>query len=251
MPSLRLRIQAREPLLGCFLSWPAPGVVDLAALAGFDFLVLDSEHGFFDPESLGHMLLAADAAGIPAVVRVSNCQAAADAGRALDGGAAGILFPRGDGLPAVRTAIEGVKFAPQGKRGLGGVRANRYGAEPLDRFVRRSNEETLVAIQIETGGALQELPEIAAEAAVDLLFVGPNDLSQALGAPGRMEDQAFVEAVHRVAAEATRAGRCAGIMVRQREEIPRLLDAGYRLFTTSDRALMLESGQTWRAAVGR
>jgi 2-keto-3-deoxy-L-rhamnonate aldolase RhmA len=213
--------------------------------------VLDSEHGFFDPESVEHMLFAADAAGIPAVVRVPNCQAAADAGRALDGGAAGILFPRADGLPAVRTAIEGVKFAPRGKRGLGGVRANRYGAEPLDGFVLWSNEETLVAIQIETQGALRQLPEIAAEAAVDLLFVGPNDLSQALGAPGRMEDQPFVDAVLRVAAEATRAGRCAGIMVRRREEIPRLLDAGYRLFTTSDRALLLESGRLWREAIDR
>jgi 4-hydroxy-2-oxoheptanedioate aldolase len=204
--------------------------------------VLDSEHGFFDPESVEHMLFAADAAGIPAVVRVPNCQAAADAGRALDGGAAGILFPRADGLPAVRTAIEGVKFAPRGKRGLGGVRANRYGAEPLDGFVLWSNEETLVAIQIETQGALRQLPEIAAEAAVDLLFVGPNDLSQALGAPGRMEDQPFVDAVLRVAA---------GIMVRRREEIPRLLDAGYRLFTTSDRALLLESGRLWREAIDR
>jgi 4-hydroxy-2-oxoheptanedioate aldolase len=249
--SLRLRIQAREPLLGCFVTWPTTGIADLAALAGFDFLVLDSEHGFFDPESVGHMVLAADAAGILTVVRVPNCQASADAGRALDGGAAGILFPRADGLPSVRTAIEGVKFAPQGKRGLGGVRANRYGAEPLDRFVRRANEETLVAIQIETQGALEDLPEIAAEAAVDVLFVGPNDLSQALGIPGQMEDPRFVDALVRVAAEAARAGRCAGIMLRRREEIPRLLELGYRLFTTSDRALVLEAGRTWRQAVGR
>jgi 4-hydroxy-2-oxoheptanedioate aldolase len=247
---LRRRVLAGESLLGCFLTWPAPGIADLAALAGFDFLVLDTEHGFLNPESVEHMVLAADAAGIPAVVRVPNCQSPADAGRALDGGAAGILFPRADGLPAVRGAIESVKYAPSGRRGLGGVRANRYGDEPLDRFVRRANEETLVAIQIETRGALEELPQIAAEPAVDLLFVGPNDLSQALQIPGKTSDPRFLEAVGRVAAEAGKAGKAAGVMVSRREDLPRLPEQGYRIFATSDRALVLESGRAWRQALG-
>jgi 4-hydroxy-2-oxoheptanedioate aldolase len=217
-------VLAGESLLGCFLTWPAPGIADLAALAGFDFLVLDTEHGFLNPESVEHMV--------------------------LDGGAAGILFPRADGLPAVRGAIESVKYAPSGRRGLGGVRANRYGDEPLDRFVRRANEETLVAIQIETRGALEELPQIAVEPAVDLLFVGPNDLSQALEIPGKTSDPRFLEAVARVAAEAGKAGKAAGVMVSRREDLPRLPEQGYRIFATSDRALVLESGRNWRQALG-
>src|SRR4029453_5797431 len=121
--SFRARLLARETLLGCFLTSPTESAVELLALAEFDFLVIDTEHGFFNIESVERMVRAADSARLPAVVRVPNCQASADAGRALDAGAAGILFPRADGVAAVRGAVESSKFAPIGKRGLAGVRA--------------------------------------------------------------------------------------------------------------------------------
>ena len=76
------------------------------------------------------MVRAAGGAGLPAIVRVPGCQAAADANRALDCGAAGTLFPRADGAAAARAAVDSVKYAPVGKRGLAGVRANRYGRSP-------------------------------------------------------------------------------------------------------------------------
>jgi 2-dehydro-3-deoxyglucarate aldolase/4-hydroxy-2-oxoheptanedioate aldolase len=117
--------------------------------------------------------------------------------------------------------------------------------------VKRANDETLVAVQIEREGALSELSGLADEAAVDVLFVGPNDLSQALGAPGEMNTKEFGAALSRVASEAARAGKAAGIMVGRREDIPRFAELGYRIFTTSDRALLLESGRAWRTAVTR
>jgi len=232
------------------VTWPVGGLAELAALAGFDFLVLDGEHGFFSIESVETMVRAADAAGIPAIVRAPSA-GSDQVGRCLDAGAAGTLFPRVDGARTARAAIANVKFAPEGIRGLGGVRANRYGAAPLDRFVREQNERTLVAIQIETAGALEELPEIASLPSLDVLFVGPNDLSQALGLPGRYEDPRFEAAAARVAAEAARAGKAAGIMLRSRDQIPALSALGYSFFTTSDRALVLESGRAWRAALPR
>ena len=104
-------MQASEPLLGCFLSWPTAGVAELLALAGFDFVVLDAEHGFFSIESIEAMIIAADGAGLPAIVRVPSCTAA-EVGRSLDAGAAGLLFPRGDGCATVRGAIESAKYPP-------------------------------------------------------------------------------------------------------------------------------------------
>jgi 4-hydroxy-2-oxoheptanedioate aldolase len=86
---------------------------------------------------------------------------------------------------------------------------------------------------------------------VDVLFVGPNDLSQALGEPGQTTSERFCEALARVASEAARAKKAAGIMVGRRDYIPRLAEIGYRIFTTSDRALFLESGRAWRTAVTR
>ncbi|MEX0879543.1 MAG: aldolase/citrate lyase family protein [Thermoanaerobaculia bacterium] len=249
--TLRARILAREPLLGAFLTWPTEGAAEVLALADFDFLVIDTEHGFFNPESVETMVRAADGAGLPSVVRVPSCQASADAGRALDAGADGTLFPRADGVASVRAAVECVKYAPLGKRGLAGVRANRYGTVPFDHWVLEANEATSVFVQIETAGALNVVSEIAAEKNVDLLFVGPNDLSQALGVPGHYEDPRYRAAVERVGAMAREHVKGAGIMLRSREEIPALSKLGYSVFTTSDRGLFAESARTWRAALAR
>ncbi|MGH9315752.1 MAG: HpcH/HpaI aldolase family protein [Thermoanaerobaculia bacterium] len=217
-------------------------------LAEFDFLVLDCEHGFFSIESVAAMVTAADAAGLPAIVRAPSA-ASDQVGRYLDAGAAGTLFPRVENETQARGALHNVKFAPEGKRGLAGVRANRYGAEPLGRFVREANEKTLVAIQIETAGALAELEAIASLPGLDVLFVGPNDLTQALGIPGQYEDPRYRSAMERIARAAGQAGKTAGIMLSHREQIPTLSELGFRFFTTSDRTLVLESARAWRAAL--
>jgi len=247
---LRVRFLAREPVLGCFLTWPTEGLAELLALARLDFVVIDTEHGNFGPESVERMIRSAEGAGIPAIVRVPNCHASAEANRALDGGAAGTLFPRADGLAAARAAVESVKYAPVGKRGLAGVRANRYGTLPFDHWVLESNAATAVVVQIETAGAVNALSGIAAEKDVDVLFVGPNDLSQALGVPGHYEEPRYRAAVERVGAVAKEHGKAAGIMLRTTDQIPGLAALGYTVFTTSDRSLFLQAARDWRGAIG-
>ena len=250
MTAFRQRILVREPLLGCFLTWPTEGLAEILSLSRFDFVVLDTEHGHYNPESVERMVRAAEGSEIPVIVRVPNCQAFAEAGRALDAGACGTLFPRADGAPAVRAAIENVKYAPPGKRGLAGVRANRYGTVPLDHWVLEANDSTIVIIQIETAGALNAVEAIGAEKWADVLFVGPNDLSQALGVPGHYDDPRFVAAIEKVGAVARDAGKAAGIMLRTVDQMPGLQQLGYSVFTTSDRSLLLQSAGTWRAALG-
>jgi 4-hydroxy-2-oxoheptanedioate aldolase len=247
-PNLRERIRAGETLLGCFLTWPQAGTVELLGLAGFDFAVIDAEHGFHGIESIENLIRASDAVPIPAIVRPPRFDSDV-VSRSLDAGAAGVLVPRVEGTASARAAVENVKFAPEGRRGLGGVRANRYGTQALDEYVRESNDRTVVAVQIETPGALDELYSIAALRGVDVLFVGPNDLTQALGIPGRTDDPRYREALARVAAAAKENGRAAGIMVGRRDQIPELAEMGYRFFTTSDRSLILESARAWREAV--
>lgn len=246
--SFRALVLAREPLLGCFVTWPTEGVLDLLALAGFDFAVLDTEHGYFNPESVERMVRAAEGASLPVIVRVPSCLAAGDAGKALDAGACGVLFPRAESDAAVRSAVESVKYAPVGKRGLAGVRANRYGSVPLDHWVLEANERSTVFVQIETAGALNAVEQIAAEKWADLLFVGPNDLSQALGVPGHYDDPRYRAALERVGAVAKEKGKATGIMLRSPDEIPALKAQGYTLFTTSDRSLVWQSAKSWRGA---
>jgi 2-dehydro-3-deoxyglucarate aldolase/4-hydroxy-2-oxoheptanedioate aldolase len=208
------------------------------------------EHGFFTIESIAAMVVAADAAAIPAIVRVPSC-AAAETSRCLDAGAAGLLFPRGDGAAAIGEAVAAARYPPEGKRGLGGVRANRYGTVSYAEHVADANASTLLAAQIETPGALEELEAIGRESALDVLFVGPNDLSQALGIPGAFSDPRYQEALRRIAGAAGRAGKAAGIMAGKRDQVPALHDAGFRFVTVSDRTLLLESGRAWRDAFDR
>src|SRR5512141_2000124 len=132
----RSRVLSGDPLLGCFLTWPVQGFPEVLALASFDFVVIDAEHGFFTIESIESMVRASDVARLPAIVRVPSCPAP-EVGRSLDAGAAGILYPRGESAAMVRQGVEAAKYAPDGKRGLGGVRANRYGTMLLDEFVRQ------------------------------------------------------------------------------------------------------------------
>ncbi len=211
-------------------------------------MVLDGEHGFFSIESIEALVRGADAAQLPVIVRAPGAQSD-QVGRFLDAGAAGTLFPRIESEAQAWAAIQSVKFAPQGKRGLGGVRANRYGTLPLDRFVADSNEKTLVAIQIETADALAELSSIARLPGLDVLFVGPNDLTQALGIPGQYSESRYQEAVRDVAATAKSAGKAAGIMLGRADQVPGLAKLGYRFFTTSDRTLIMESARAWRSSL--
>src|ERR1700730_12260001 len=125
--NFRSRALSGDALLGCFLTWPVQGLPEVLALADFDFVVLDAEHGFFSIESIESMVRACDGAGLPSVVRVPSCPAA-EVGRSLDAGAVGILFPRVANASMVRLGVESVKFPPLGKRGLAGVGANTDGA---------------------------------------------------------------------------------------------------------------------------
>jgi 2-keto-3-deoxy-L-rhamnonate aldolase RhmA len=246
--NLRSRLQTGEALLGCFLTWPTSGMAEILCWSGFDFIVIDTEHGVFTAESVASTIAAADAVGLPSIVRVP-CSPSIDAARYLDYGAAGTLFPRAEDVGSVRAAVEAVKFSPAGKRGLAGVRANKYGLRPLSQFVAEANAETVIAIQIEAAGALKDLDLISSESNVDILYVGPNDLTQALGVPGQYNDQRYLSSLGQVATSARARGKAAGIMLGKTEQISSLRQLGYRFFTTSDRVLMLESARAWRAAM--
>lgn len=247
--SFRSRIRSGDPLLGCFLTWPVQGLPEVLALAKFDFIVIDSEHGFFSVESIENMVRASDGAGLPSIVRVPSCPAA-EVGRSLDAGAAGILYPRANGSDMVRQGVEAAKYPPAGRRGLGGARANRYGTVPLDAFVKEANASTSVVVQIETAGALADLDAICAIEEVDVLYVGPNDLTSALGIPGKYSDPRYQGELARIAKRTRSAGKAAGIMLARADQIPSLREMGYSFFTMSDRALILESARSWRSALG-
>lgn len=163
---------------GIFLELPCPDIVEIASHAGFDFVVLDTEHGPLDSAQLPNLLRAAL---VPAIVRVAAFRPELIQS-ALDAGAAGVLVPQIQTADQAAAAIAASRFYPHGRRGLNGfVRAAQYSLQPLADYLA---QPIRVVIQIETASALAEVEAIAALPGLDELFIGPYDLSQALGRPG-------------------------------------------------------------------
>jgi 2-keto-3-deoxy-L-rhamnonate aldolase RhmA len=201
---------AGDPLVGTFLNLGSALAAEACAIAGFDWLLVDLEHGGASEESLLGQLLAADAHDVPAVVRLESAERIR-AGRALDLGAAGIMFPRLDTHAEVTEAISHLRYPPEGDRGVASYnRARRFalGADPLE----ADNDRVVGVVQIESVPALRAADAIAATDGVDVLFIGPSDLSHALGVPGQLDHPIFVDAVAQVLEASRRAGKAAGIL---------------------------------------
>jgi 4-hydroxy-2-oxoheptanedioate aldolase len=186
--SLRARLHAKTPMLrGVFLGIPSPMVVEIACAAAPDFVCIDCEHGVIGPETLENMLRAAS---VPALVRVPGAEGPW-IGQALDMGAAGVLVPRVSSAAEARAAVAAARFPPEGMRGLGPGRAAGYGRS-IAAHLSQAREETVVAVQIETVGALDDLAAILAVPGLDLAFIGPADLGLGLQAAGRAQPLAQV-----------------------------------------------------------
>jgi 4-hydroxy-2-oxoheptanedioate aldolase len=200
-----------EPVRGVSIMIPSPQLVEMIGLLGFDWVLLDCEHGTMSLESMELMVIAAEAVGITAVARPrTNAPHAIQ--EALERGVAGVQVPHVSTAAQARAVVDAVKYHPQGHRGLAArTRPARYGiGTELDDYARRANAETLVCIQVETKEALENLPDILAVPGIDVVFLGPSDLSQSLGAPGQTTHPAVTSAMEVAFATIARHGRAAG-----------------------------------------
>jgi 2-keto-3-deoxy-L-rhamnonate aldolase RhmA len=158
-----------------------PAVVEIIAMAGFDGAFIDMEHTVFDLQLVGEMIRVAELTGITPIVRVPENNAKLIL-RLLDMGAQGIQVPHIEGLAGARRAVAAVRYPPLGERGAAGsTRAAGYGAIPWREHVRTSNEEILLTVMTEDLQGINDIEGIAALDGVDLISLGPTDLSTALG----------------------------------------------------------------------
>jgi 4-hydroxy-2-oxoheptanedioate aldolase len=206
-------VLAGEQLTGLFVQTPHPIVPELLGRLGADVLCIDAEHGALGRETV-HALVAATP--VHALVRVAETSAAA-VGSALDAGAAGVLVPRIESAAAAAAAVGFARYPPQGERGIGPARSNGYG-RAIPAALARANDEVLVAVQIETRAGLDALDEIAAVQGLDMIFVGPGDLSASLGLAGGIADPALPGIVEGALARAGTASRARGVFAFEPEQ---------------------------------
>lgn len=235
--SLRQRTARRDPMLGSFIKLSDPAAVEIFGAAGFDFVVIDQEHGPFDRTTMNVALLAARAAMIPALVRVP--QMASDAIQAaLDGGAAGILAPHITSAEDARALVASCRYRG-GRRGYSGVtRAGGYGSRPLWQHIDGSDAAIAVVAMIEDPLALDRLDEILSVEGLDAVFIGRGDLTVALEAPSR-DDEIVVQAVDRVISAALRNGKPVWMLADGASDALPLLERGVAaLIVSSDQGIL-------------
>jgi 2-dehydro-3-deoxyglucarate aldolase/4-hydroxy-2-oxoheptanedioate aldolase len=241
---LRARIEAGEQLLGTFLDLGSPLAAEIAAGAGFDWLVLDLEHGAGGRDAtLGQL----QAARVPTLVRVPSATSE-ELGWVLDFGAAGVVIPRVEGVAAAAGAVDRSRYAAG--RGLhGGVRAAGFGRDAG--YLERADAERVVMVQIETRGALEQAAEIAALPGVDVLFLGPYDLGHALGLPPGPESPEMQATAEGVAVAAREAGKAAAVFLGEPGLAPRYRELGFTLIASGSAAGLLAGTYAERLAALR
>jgi 4-hydroxy-2-oxoheptanedioate aldolase len=225
-PEFRKRVLAREWLCGTFLNLGSPITVEIAGLAGFDWVLIDHEHGPGGEDTLLHQLHAAAATPTFPVVRIAANETPRFK-RVLDQGAFGVMVPYvGNGAEA-KAAVAAMRYPPHGIRGVAKFNRGAGFGGDFEEYYRHAHERLLAVIQIETPEAVQNADEIAATDGVDVLFVGPTDLSYNMGMRDQLESAPFVEALKRVSEAARRHGKAAGILVHSNALVPRVRELGY------------------------
>jgi 2-dehydro-3-deoxyglucarate aldolase/4-hydroxy-2-oxoheptanedioate aldolase len=234
---LRRRLGAGEVTYGTFIGAATPVTAEVCAAAGVDWVLLDLEHGAGGEEQARDVVPAAGSYGVPTVVRVESTERIR-AGRLLDLGAAGIMFPRVDTADEAAACIQHLRYPPAGHRGVATYnRMCSYGLDPA--ALDRSDQDVLGVVQIETLAALDAVEKIAALDGVDVLFVGPRDLSHALEVPGQTQAPVYLAALDRVLAAAKAHGKAAGLLVPDGAAAARMTAAGWQfLAIASDTTLL-------------
>jgi 4-hydroxy-2-oxoheptanedioate aldolase len=246
---LKLRLRSGEILLGCFQRIMAPEVTEVCAAADFDFVVIDLEHTPVTEERAAGLIRAAEAAGIPALVRVASHEPTT-IGRLLDAGPAGLHVPQVGSAREAEAAVRATRYAPDGTRGLAVPRQSGYGARmSLAEYVAASADWPLVVVQAESRSALDEVEAIAALDGVDVVFVGLTDLSQDLGVPGDYEHAALREAVDGAFRAIASCGKAIGVPVTGAAMAEEYAARGATYLTVTDVRLLLDGGRSLVAAL--
>jgi 4-hydroxy-2-oxoheptanedioate aldolase len=202
-------------------------------------VVVDCEHAPITAQMLPEYIRASEAARIPAIVRVAENNAAAIQ-HALDAGASGVQIPQISSVEAARAAVAAARFHPLGQRGFNPfVRAARYSAEPVADFIRRSNAELTVVLQIESTDGLKAIDQILEIPGIDVLFIGPYDLSQSLGIPGHTSDPRVFEAGQALVEKAAQHHMRVGVFANTDHEAERWKDIGVQYLCYSVDTVML------------
>ncbi|MBI3455401.1 MAG: HpcH/HpaI aldolase/citrate lyase family protein [Candidatus Rokubacteria bacterium] len=230
-----------RPTAGAWLSLCSSISAEIMSRAGFDWLLIDMEHGHGDYQTLLAQLQAIEGSPVIPIVRV-QWNDPAIIKRVLDLGAYGVMVPWIANRAEAEAALRATKYPPEGIRGIAGShRAGGYGRHAAE-YWKRANEEILVVIQVETASAVADIAEIVTVPGIDVVFIGPADLSTALGHMGDAGHPDVQAAIQRVEAAVKARGLALGNITRHWDQARELYEQGYQFLTLGSETSLLVQG---------
>jgi 4-hydroxy-2-oxoheptanedioate aldolase len=229
---IKEKLAAGRPVYGAMVQFPDADLTEMLGHAGFDWILIDAEHGSINENDCLAMVRACELTNTTSIVRppVNDPEIIM---RFLDRGAQGVQVPHVNTAADARAAVDAVKYYPIGTRGVtSATRSANYGLrESIPDYIRFSNAETLVCVMIEERKAVDNLPEILKVDGVDVFFVGAGDLAQSMGFPGNKNAPEVQKVVREALARILGAGKCAGLSCDE-EQMPEFVRMGVRYFHT-------------------
>lgn len=227
---IKKKIAEGKPVLGAFLGFNSPNIVEMFGYTGFDFIVFDTEHGNISPQECENMIRAAELANIVPIIRVPSNERT-NILNSLDVGGMGVQVPMVNTKEDAEKAVGLAKYSSgDNSRGLGfSTRAVKYGiAINKDQYIKTSNDESLVVVQIETKKAIDNLDEILSVENLDVVFIGPSDLSQSLGLPGQVNHPDVQKTIEEAIKKIVNAGKAPGIFIGNINDTKKWVDLGVK-----------------------
>jgi 4-hydroxy-2-oxoheptanedioate aldolase len=239
---VKAKLRAGQPALITCCHFIDPSVYELVSLMGFDGIWLDLEHHSTSDETAATLMRAARVGASDVIARPAKGEFMR-MGRLLEAGAQGIMYPRCESAEEASELVRWAKFAPQGARGVDGANAdNPYCAVPMPPYLKAANEHTLLIAQLESPGALDQSDAIARVSGIDVLMLGPGDLSVALGIAYQFDHPTIIGAYRRVAEAAKNAGKWWGTVSGSPEHTQKLFDLGAKFICHGCDLVMVKQG---------
>lgn len=240
MSNFRKTCIDKSLLIGTFAAIPHPVAIEVIAASGVDFLCIDWEHSQISRERIEDLIRAADVHRVPAMVRVPG-HAPESIAAVLDAGAAGVLVPRVSTTAQAKAAVQATRYPPVGARGVGPGRAAAYGYRIPD-YLAKANAALVLAVQVETAEGLANIAEIAAVDGIDVIFIGPGDLSVSIDAMGPDGKDRLDTAIETITKAALSAGKTVGIFRPSPDDIGAWSKAGISFFLLASDTMFLGAG---------
>lgn len=224
---LKNKIKNDEMVVGTFMKSGDPAIAEILGLSGLDFIVVDNEHVALDNNEIKNIIRGAQFYGMAPIIRVTTNESAKIL-HALDAGAQGVQVPNIDTEDHAINLEKYTKYYPIGKRGFSpGVRAAEYGNIPIKEYIERANKETLVVSHCESVEGYKNLDNILKIDSIDVVFIGPMDLSQSFGVVGEVSNQLVQDAIVDITKKSRAAGKAVGIATTL-ENVKKYYDLGIR-----------------------